>query len=166
MELKFTECQAKKRQKAQRLWVISIGIASTLLLAGGLAFFLLGDFGRDDGLDDLPFESTVPAIRQEVTISGVKQVLAVYEASAADESMTADEAKGIQKVVSVLSELHDHRVILDAELEISMEIDPLLQIKRIKPTRIPLTDKTRIFRGGSATSGHSHKRILINLLDG
>ena len=129
MELKFTECQAKKRQKAQRLWVISIGIASTLLLAGGLAFFLLGDFGRDDGLDDLPFESTVPAIRQEVTISGVKQVLAVYEASAADESMTADEAKGIQKVVSVLSELHDHRVILDAELEISMEIDPLLKLK-------------------------------------
>ena len=129
MELKFTECQAKKRQKAQRLWVISIGIASTLLLAGGLAFFLLGDFGRDDGLDDLPFESTVPAIRQEVTISGVKQVLAVYEASAADESMTADEAKGIQKVVSVLSEIHDHRVILDAELEISMEIDPLLKLK-------------------------------------
>ena len=129
MELKFTECQAKKRQKAQRLWVISIGIAYTLLLAGGLAFFLLGDFGRDDGLDDLPFESTVPAIRQEVTISGVKQVLAVYEASAADESMTADEAKGIQKVVSVLSELHDHRVILDAELEISMEIDPLLKLK-------------------------------------
>ena len=131
----FANNQLRKRQESQRFWVISIGLASSVLAFAGLAFVVVWRPWLQDQKEDgdliavRPLPGSTQGLREEVTITGVSRVLAVYEVAAAQESMAPSEAKVIRGIITGLRDLHEHRVILDAELEISAEIDPVLTLR-------------------------------------